>query len=348
MRLIKPIIKQLSSSSPVHPPTPSNSTLFFVKHIVIVTVVMFLVCGLLHFLVRFIMNKIRLSSNSHHQSTRVQESSDGDASVYQRQLQQLFNLQDSGLDQASIDALPVFVYKELMGFKEHHHCAVCLCEFTENDNLRLLPVCSHAFHTHCIDTWLLSNSTCPLCRGSLFTPGFSVINPVFDFDFDIGFDHEHSREEDDDNGISNSSNTHDGVCGNISQSERVYPVRLGKFRANNGEKEEEKQEVGQASNGNLDERRCYSMGSYEYVMANSDLQVAFCDKGRIGNSDLRIEKDKVKVGNSSIDGSRNGKDISNESKGDSFSVSKIWLWSKKDYHKFQDSSTPIWSNPVSI
>ncbi|KAI3696518.1 hypothetical protein L1987_79536 [Smallanthus sonchifolius] len=295
------------------------------------------------------MNKIRLSSNSHHQSSRFQESGDGDSvgdsAIYQRQLQQLFSLHDSGLDQSSIDALPVFIYKELVGFKGHHHC---LCEFTEDDNLRLLPVCSHAFHTHCIDTWLLSNSTCPLCRENLFTPGFSVINPVFDFDFDIGFDHVHSRE-DHDHEVVNSSNTHDEVSGIINQSERVYPVRLGKFRAINGEKEEDKQEVGQTSNGNLDERRCYSMGSYEYVVANSNLQVAFCaDKGIIGNSDLRIEKDKARGNNSSLDEGRNGKEISNGSKGESFSVSKIWLWSKKEDHKFQDSSTPIWSYPISM
>ncbi|KAD1859321.1 hypothetical protein R6Q59_011917 [Mikania micrantha] len=344
MRLIKPIIKHNSSLPPVHPPLPpppSNSTLFFAKNIAIIIVVMLLVCGVLHYLVRFIMYKIRLSSNSHDQSTRFQESGDvdgdGDAVVYQRQLQQLFNLHDSGLDQSSIDALPVFVYNELKGFKEHHHCAVCLCEFTEYDKLRLLPVCSHAFHTHCIDTWLLSNSTCPLCRGSLFTPGFSVINPVFDFDFDIGFDHEHSREDDVDHDVSNSRNTHDGVSGNINQSGRVYPVRLGKFRAIN---DGDKQEVGQTSNGNLDERRCYSMGSYEYVVANSDLQVAFSsDKG----SDLIIDKDKIKRNDSPIVESRNGKEISNGSKDESFSVSKIWLWSKKGHHKFQDSSTPIWS-----
>ncbi|KAJ0678452.1 putative transcription factor C2H2 family [Helianthus annuus] len=352
MRLVKPIIKQKSFSPPIHPPPPPSNSTLFAKNIVIVIVVMFFICGVLHFLVRFILNKIRLSLNPHHESRRFQESGDGesvnDAAIYQRQLQQLFNLHDSGLDQSSIDALPVFSYNELKGFKEHHHCAVCLCEFTEHDKLRLLPVCSHAFHTHCIDTWLLSNSTCPLCRGNLFTPGFSVINPVFDFDFDFGFDHVHSREEDDDDDV---------VSGNTNECERVYPVRLGKFRAIDGEKED-KQEVGQTSNGNnnnLDERRCYSMGSYEYVVANSDLQVAFCgDKGRNGNIDLRIEKDKMKKvtnsnNNSSIhDEGRNGKEISNGSKGESFSVSKIWLWSKKDHHKFQDYSTNTWSYPLSM
>ncbi|CAI9281200.1 unnamed protein product [Lactuca saligna] len=77
-----------------------------------------------------------------------------------------------------------------MGSKEPFDCAVCLCEFSEQDKLRSLPLCSHAFHIHCIDNLLLSNSSCPLCRGTLFTPGFLVENPVLDF-------HDDSREEDD-------------------------------------------------------------------------------------------------------------------------------------------------------
>ncbi|KVH96070.1 Zinc finger, RING/FYVE/PHD-type [Cynara cardunculus var. scolymus] len=284
------------------------------------------------------MKKKRSSSsppNSLHQSSRFQESTHNDDDVvYERQLQQLFHLHDSGLDQAFIDVLPVFLYKELMGLKEPFDCAVCLCEFSELDNLRLLPLCSHAFHIHCIDTWLLSNSTCPLCRGTLFTPGFSVENPVFNFHFDDSI-------EEDDHVFLNSGMIHDGVSGNLKQSgggieKRVYPVRLGKFRTTNGEKREEK-EVGETSSSNLNARRCYSMGSYEYVVGNSELQVTFCpsSRGNIGKKDVGIEKDKE---NSSVDGGSDGKKISSRSKGESFSVSKIWLWSKKDQHKFQDSS----------
>ncbi|KVH97803.1 RING-H2 finger protein ATL47-like [Cynara cardunculus var. scolymus] len=345
MRLIQPQnrLQNPSPSSPppsVHPPPLSNSktssTFLFARNIIIVIAIMFFICGLLHILVRYLMKRKRLllssSSNSHFQSSRFQENGDGgvdgDGDAYERQLQQLFNLHDSGLDQAFIDALPVFSYKELMGLKEPFDCAVCLCEFTNQDNLRLLPLCSHAFHMHCIDTWLLSNSTCPLCRGTLFTPGFSVENPVFEFDDS----REEGEEGDGDDGHGHGVFGHfkkpeEGIIGN---EKRVYLVRLGKFRATNVGKREEK-EVGETSNSNFDARRCYSMGSYEYVVGNSDLKVAFVpNRGSFGNKDVTgFDKDK---GNSSIDGGIDGKKISNRSKGESFSVSKIWLWSKKDHH----------------
>ncbi|KAL5230354.1 hypothetical protein ABZP36_029130 [Zizania latifolia] len=94
-------------------------------------------------------------------------------------LQQLFNLHEDGagagprLDQAAIDVLPAFPYRDLLagaaaaGGKRQFDCAVCLCEFDGDDRLRLLPLCGHAFHAACIDTWLRSSSTCPLCRTAL-------------------------------------------------------------------------------------------------------------------------------------------------------------------------------------
>lgn len=53
---------------------------------------------------------------------------------------------------------------------EERDCAVCLAEFQEGDELRVLPKCSHAFHVPCIDTWLSSHTTCPLCRASIMPP----------------------------------------------------------------------------------------------------------------------------------------------------------------------------------
>ncbi|MCO5599501.1 hypothetical protein L7F22_053606 [Adiantum nelumboides] len=46
-------------------------------------------------------------------------------------------------------------------------CVVCLNAFEEGEELRLLPSCRHSFHRDCIDKWLFSHATCPLCRRSI-------------------------------------------------------------------------------------------------------------------------------------------------------------------------------------
>lgn len=51
--------------------------------------------------------------------------------------------------------------------KDALECAVCLCEFEDDDLLRLLPVCSHVFHRDCVDVWLDSHVSCPVCRSDL-------------------------------------------------------------------------------------------------------------------------------------------------------------------------------------
>lgn len=296
--------------------------------IIVILAVVFFISGVLQLLIRFVIR--RRSSSSVSESNRFPEMSGSDA--FQRQLQQLFHLHDSGLDQAFIDALPVFLYREIMGLKEPFDCAVCLCEFSEQDKLRLLPMCSHAFHIDCIDTWLLSNSTCPLCRGNLYIHGLGYENPVFEY--------EYPREDD---GFPVSANGGIGASlglkpaeNDIRREKRVFSVRLGKFRSSNDGSEGIERVEGETSCSNLEARRCYSMGSYQYVVADSELQVTLCPR-RGGSASVRFGKGRsAQNDNSSNDGDVEGKKINFRSKGESFSVSKIWQWSKKS--KFPSSS----------
>ena len=47
---------------------------------------------------------------------------------------------------------------------EEEICSVCICEFEAGEELRTLR-CGHAYHTECIDEWLLSLSVlCPMCK----------------------------------------------------------------------------------------------------------------------------------------------------------------------------------------
>ncbi|XP_021735621.1 RING-H2 finger protein ATL51-like [Chenopodium quinoa] len=77
------------------------------------------------------------------------------------------NSSASGLDDAFIRQITVFKYRREDKLVDGTECAVCLTEFNENENLRLMPNCEHAFHLPCIDTWLKTHSNCPLCRSTM-------------------------------------------------------------------------------------------------------------------------------------------------------------------------------------
>lgn len=74
---------------------------------------------------------------------------------------------DKGLDSSVISSIPLFVYED--GEKEEEEeeeeeCAICLGLWEVGDFGRKLRNCGHGFHVECIDMWLSSHSTCPLCR----------------------------------------------------------------------------------------------------------------------------------------------------------------------------------------
>ncbi|KAJ1416582.1 Zinc finger, RING-type [Sesbania bispinosa] len=74
-----------------------------------------------------------------------------------------------GLDESVIQEIPTFQFIKGEGGDDQsvYSCVVCLTEFQEQDMLKALPNCSHAFHLDCIDIWLQTNSNCPLCRSSI-------------------------------------------------------------------------------------------------------------------------------------------------------------------------------------
>ncbi|KAF5789459.1 putative transcription factor C2H2 family [Helianthus annuus] len=311
--------------------------------IIIILAIIFFLSGLIHLLVRYLMRPVDRDPDEFDNVTALQG-----------QLQQLFHLHDSGVDQSFIDTLPVFSYKSITGVKDPFDCAVCLCEFRGEDKLRLLPKCSHAFHMDCIDTWLLSHSTCPLCRGSLlsdFTPN-NTCSPIV-LVLESG-SVETSRESVSSDPPNSSSiqrvNSHlsnkdfevdkGEVVKEDDDKEKVVTIKLGKYKNVDGGGESSSEQT-------IDGRRCFSMGSFEYVMnENSNLQVPIRTQMKKQASkksslpitpshrpamsecggDSRIDFKGIEVlgGGSSGGGGGNGK-----SKRESFSVSKIWLRGKK-------------------
>ncbi|TVU28480.1 hypothetical protein EJB05_19998, partial [Eragrostis curvula] len=306
-----------------------------VLFIIVILAVIFFISGLLHLLVRLLMKKQHHRGATRGESAASPHRPGARDAAMDRQLQQLFHLHDSGLDQAFIDALPVFAYREVIGgSKEPFDCAVCLCEFDGEDKLRLLPVCGHAFHLQCIDTWLLSNSTCPLCRATLFVPGMSIESLMFDFDERL--EEEPLPEECEDGFHISRQKTSDEE--QPAAEKRVFPVRLGKFKnvGNQGALDAGvgngnaagivSREAGESSSSSLDARRCFSMGTYQYVLGDSELRVAL-QPGRGTNGASSRFRGRA-AGLSSVNAEiMEGKRICARNKGESFSVSKIWQWS---------------------
>ncbi|KAG6582623.1 Brassinosteroid-responsive RING protein 1, partial [Cucurbita argyrosperma subsp. sororia] len=59
-------------------------------------------------------------------------------------------------------------------------CAVCLCEFQDDEEVRFLKNCKHIFHKECLDGWMIRDQrSCPLCR-TLIVPEESI-PPLVDF-----------------------------------------------------------------------------------------------------------------------------------------------------------------------
>lgn len=67
-----------------------------------------------------------------------------------------------GLDPTTVQSLPVFAYS--LDAKQQLDCAICLSEFEEGEPVKIIPYCKHVFHQECVDTWLFSHLTCPICR----------------------------------------------------------------------------------------------------------------------------------------------------------------------------------------
>ncbi|KAL6616083.1 hypothetical protein ACP70R_038353 [Stipagrostis hirtigluma subsp. patula] len=74
-----------------------------------------------------------------------------------------------GLEPSAIAALPTAAYgKEVGG--DATECTICLGAIEEGEAVRVLPACAHVFHVPCVDTWLASSSSCPVCRAVVEPP----------------------------------------------------------------------------------------------------------------------------------------------------------------------------------
>ncbi|KAL4311434.1 hypothetical protein GQ457_01G052410 [Hibiscus cannabinus] len=162
-----------------------------------------------------------------------------------------------------LDSLPLFTFSSVTRRSNNDamtgDCAVCLSKFEPEDQLRLLPLCCHAFHAHCIDTWLSSNQTCPLCRSPLFASESDLIKSLLQ-----------------------SSNAAAPIGSGSSDS---FQVEIGSVSL--------RRQPGSESG---EQRRSYSIGSFDYIVEeesevtrNQTHQRSVSDKEEVSGAETASE-----------------------------------------------------------
>ncbi|KAI3822835.1 hypothetical protein L1987_10434 [Smallanthus sonchifolius] len=73
-----------------------------------------------------------------------------------------------GVDASTVRSLPNVPYGG--DSKIWSECSICLSEFEERETVTVIPYCRHGFHPMCIETWLSSHVSCPLCRSTQLFP----------------------------------------------------------------------------------------------------------------------------------------------------------------------------------
>ncbi|XP_018468692.2 RING-H2 finger protein ATL54-like [Raphanus sativus] len=177
---ISPQLPPWSSQQPIRSPSPSISAVYQPSHdsssslgaITIVTVTGAVLAILLtgFFLVaKYVTKSVTRVNLESYQSQR-----DGHDGAIDEEFQDtgqvdhpIWLIRTTGLQQSIINSITICSYKRGDGLIERTDCPVCLNEFEEDESLRLLPKCNHAFHISCIDTWLTSHTNCPLCRAGI-------------------------------------------------------------------------------------------------------------------------------------------------------------------------------------
>jgi len=82
----------------------------------------------------------------------------------------LLNLQPVSTPAKNRDQLPEYPFKKTEKNSNQNNteappmdCSICLMEYKEGETVKSLP-CTHRFHSECIDKWLESHNTCPVCK----------------------------------------------------------------------------------------------------------------------------------------------------------------------------------------
>lgn len=63
--------------------------------------------------------------------------------------------------------LEKYCIQKFLGVPLEDECSICLLQFEVNEDILVYPCCKHRYHQECINIWMETRMTCPLCRGNL-------------------------------------------------------------------------------------------------------------------------------------------------------------------------------------
>lgn len=243
---------QLSGITVDKTPTPSPSPSSSIVIVIIVIASAIIVSATLYLLLRFISRRYRRASPRTFSLTSPEDvvaAHDGNSTA---------GCFDERRDMSNtlLDSLPLFTFGSVTGNLTGVECAVCLSKFEAQDQLRLLPLCCHAFHARCIDTWLASNLTCPLCRSSVNPTDSEVLSKILP-----------------ENDIRRNGNNNGGS----------FRIEIGSVSRRHGRSD------------SADGRRSYSIGSFEYIV-DDGYEVSVDSTHRRGSSECTsVDKESLGI-----------------------------------------------------
>lgn len=84
--------------------------------------------------------------------------------------------------QQIIDRLPIVKYRSTRtaaitttSTSDATMCIICQFGFEEDEDIKLMPNCTHSYHVQCIDVWLQDNDVCPTCKVSILTQDATTV-----------------------------------------------------------------------------------------------------------------------------------------------------------------------------
>ncbi|KAL6557319.1 hypothetical protein OROMI_017669 [Orobanche minor] len=244
--------------------TSASSSSIIVAIIIIASAI--IVSASVYFLLRHLSRRFRrsLSTAGTDVILRHNTSSNHPQQQQQPQLHVAFN--------DLLDSLPLFTFRSVTPNIADGDCAVCLSKFKPHDQLRLLPLCCHAFHAACIDAWIVSNQTCPLCRSTVLPSEADALDKILSSE---------NRGK-----ISNSRLREGSRNGNGGS----FLIEIGNISSHRAGEADTDAAVGA--------RRSYSVGSFEYIVDGNGYEVPVgctTHSGRFSDFNLNDKESSVGI-----------------------------------------------------